>query len=250
MSATLRLDRDKIKATLTLMRPCCLDIAGKHELTRALNELASDEKIRALILTSEDPQGMLVDVNELVDMTPTQARAFSDSGHRLAQALASLPFPVIAAVDGSALGGGCELVLSCDLAIAGANAKFGQIEANGGIIPGFGGTWRLARRVGFQRACEMIFTATIVDATTAAAFGLVLETVPSHDLLSRCHQLAESISKVSRNSVMEAKRVLVAGWGLPPSAANSIEQSGFAALFGSEDQRSRMRAFLDQQGKH
>jgi enoyl-CoA hydratase len=244
MSATLRVDRDKYKATLTLTRPCCIDIAGKHELAHVLNELASDENIRALILTSEDPQGLLVDVRELVDMTKAQARALSESGHRLAQALGSLPFPVIAAVDCAALGGGCEVVLSCDLAIAGANAKFGQIEANGGVIPGFGGTWRLARRVGFQRACEMIFTAAVIDAPTAVAYGLVLEAVPSELLLSRCHQLAESISKVSRNAVAEAKRVLVSGWGLPPVAASAIEQCAFASLFGSKEQHGRMTAFL------
>ena len=249
MSATLRVDRDKSKATLTLKRPCCLDIAGKHELTRALDELASDETIRALILASEDPRGMLVDVNELVDMTPTRARAFSDSGHRLAQALASLPFPVIAAVDSAALGGGCELVLSCDLAIAGANAKFGQVEAKGGVIPGFGGTWRLARRVGFQRACEMIFTAAVIDAPTAVAYGLVLEAVPSDALLSRCSQLANGIAEVSRASVAEAKRVLVSCWGLPPGAASAIEQSAFASLFGSEEQRGRMTAFLAEEGR-
>jgi enoyl-CoA hydratase len=246
MSATLRVDRDSYKATLTLTRPYCIDIAGKHELAHVLNELASDENIRALILTSEDPQGFLVDVRELVDMTKAQARAFSDSGHRLAQALGSLPFPVIAAVDSAALGGGCELVLSCDLAIAGANAKFGQIEANGGVIPGFGGTWRLARRAGFQRACEMIFTAAVIDAPTAVAYGLVLEAVPSEALLSRCHELAESISRVGRNAVAEAKRVLVSGWGLPPAAASAIEQIAFASLFGSEEQHGRMKAFLQQ----
>ena len=248
MSATLRVDRDRYKATLTLTRPCCIDIAGKHELAQVLDELASDESIRALILTSEDPQGFLVDVRELVDMTKAQARAFSDSGQRLAQALGSLPFPVIAAVDSAALGGGCELVLSCDLAIAGANAQFGQIEANGGVIPGFGGTWRLARRVGFQRACEMIFTAAVIDAPTAVAYGLVLEAVPSADLSSRCQQLAESISKVSRNAVAEAKRVLVSGWGLPPGAASAIEQYAFASLFESDEQHGRMTAFLAERG--
>ncbi len=192
---------------------------------------------------------MLVDVGELVDMTAAEALSFSQSGHRLADELAALPFPVIAAVDCAALGGGCELVLSCDFVIAGAKGTFGQIEASGGVIPGFGGCWRLARRVGFQRACEMIFTGAVIDAPTAASYGLVLETCPSEALMSRCHQLAERITKVSRHSVAEAKRVLVSAWGLPPSAANAMEQGAFVSLFGSEDQRARMQEFLAQPGE-
>jgi enoyl-CoA hydratase len=249
MGTTFRLDRDANTQTLTLSRAHCLDIAGKHELSLALAELGRDDSIRALILASEHPEGMLVDVGELANMTPAQARAFSQGGHQLADAIAALPVPVIAAVDGAALGGGCELVLSCDLAIAGTKAKLGQIEANGGVIPGFGGSWRLARRVGFQRACEMIFTAEIVDAPTAAAYGLVLEAVASDALMGRCRQLAERIAKTSRSAVAEAKRVLMTGWGLPPSAASAIEQSGFASLFGGDDQRGRMHAFLAEQAK-
>lgn len=249
MSDTFRLERHDSATTFTLVRAHCLDIAGKLELARAVTELASDERIRVLILASEHPQAMLVDVAELVAMTPAEARAFSASGHRLADALAAAPFPVIAAVNGPALGGGCELVLSCDLAIAGSDATFGQIEASGGVIPGFGGTWRLARRVGFQRACQLIFSAAIIDAPTAAAYGLVLEAVPSKDALGRCRQLAEGIARVSRSAVAEAKRVLLGGWGLPPSAASAIEQSSFAGLFGGDDQRHRMRAFLEQQGR-
>jgi enoyl-CoA hydratase len=249
MPQTFEIERNANTVTLTMKRAHCLNIAGKREIARAITELGRDESIRSLILTSEHPEALLVDVAELVDMTPAQARAFSQGGHDLADALGVLPFPVIAGVDGPALGGGCELVMSCDITIAGANAKFGQIEANGGVIPGFGGTWRLARRVGFQRACEMIFTAAIVDAPTAAAYGLVLEAVPSDALMGRCRQLADRISKVSRRSVAEAKRVLVAAWGLPPSSASAIEQSAFASLFGSDDQRGRMRAFLAEQGK-
>jgi enoyl-CoA hydratase len=247
MNTTFRIEREGSTVALTLTRASCLDIAGKREIAQAVSDLARDESARALILAAEHPEAMLVDVSELVNMTPAQARAFSQAGHKLADALAALPIPVIAAVDVPALGGGCELVLSCDLAIAGTKATFGQIEANGGVIPGFGGSWRLARRVGFQRACEMIFTAAIIDAPTAVAYGLVLEAVSSDGLMDRCRQLADRIAKTSRSSVAEAKGVLTNGWGLPPSAASAIEQSAFTSLFGGDEQRARMRAFLAEQ---
>jgi enoyl-CoA hydratase len=249
MSTTFRTERVGSTVTLTLTRAHCLDSPGKRELAETLVGLGREENTRAVILAAEHPEAMLVDVGELVEMTPDQARAFSEGGHALANAIASLPIPVIAAVDVPALGGGCELVLSCDLAIAGAKSQFGQIEANGGVIPGFGGSWRLARRVGFQRASEMIFTAAIIDGQTAAGYGLVLEAVASNKLMASCHALAERIAKTSRHSVAEAKRVMIDGWALSPSAANALEQSAFSSLFGSEDQRGRMRAFVAAQGK-
>ncbi len=163
---------------LTLDRPHAISIAGKHALTETLRHLADRRDVRALILTAGHPQAFLVDVSELADMDAAGARAFSAAGHALAAALESLPFPAIAAVEGPALGGGCELVLACDLAYAGARATFGQIEGMGGVMPGFGGTWRLARRVGFSRALEMMMTAAIIDAPTAKSYGLVLDVAP------------------------------------------------------------------------
>lgn len=213
-----------------------------------VNSMAARKGLRALILAASNPRAWLVDVTELVEMGPDQARDFSHAGHRLADALASLPVPVIAAVDGAALGGGSELVLACDLTLAGTNAEFGQIEAMGGVMPAFGRTWRLARRVGHQRALQMLFTAQVVDAQTAKAIGLVLDVVPSRELLVRAQELAAQIAKVSRQSVAAIKRVVGAGVNLAPSAISSLEEEAFAALFGTDDQRGRMRAFLANQG--
>jgi enoyl-CoA hydratase len=137
---TLTLAGDEKIAVLTLSRPHCLDIAGKHALLDAVNSLAERPNLRALIIAATDAQAWLVNVAELVDMTPAEARAFSHAGHQLADALADLPVPVIAAVHGVALGGGCELVLACDITLAGTMARFGQIEAMGGVLPAFGGT--------------------------------------------------------------------------------------------------------------
>ncbi|MBV9559759.1 MAG: enoyl-CoA hydratase/isomerase family protein [Bradyrhizobium sp.] len=160
-------------AILKLNRATCLDIAGKHALKEALDELKAREDLRTLIIAGDHPQAFLVNVAELADMSADAARDFSASGHALVAALEALPFPAVAAVEGPALGGGCELVLGCDLAFAGRGASFGQIEAMGGVMPAFGGSWRLARRVGYPRALEMMFTGAVIDAETAKAYGLV-----------------------------------------------------------------------------
>jgi enoyl-CoA hydratase len=212
-----------------------------------VNSLVETVTLRVLIIAASHPQAWLVNVAELAEMSPAEARNFSQVGHKLADALASVPVPVIAAVDGGALGGGCELVLACDIAIAGTMARFGQIEAMGGVLPAFGGTWRLARRVGYQRAMQMLFTAEVVDAQTAKAIGLVLDVVPSGELLDRARELAAQVGKVSRQSVAAIKRVVAAGTNLAPSAISALEEEAFASLFGAGDQRDRMRAFLASQ---
>jgi enoyl-CoA hydratase/carnithine racemase len=152
--------------------------------------------------------------------------------------------PVIAAVDGPALGGGCELVLACDLALAGEAAKVGQIEALGGVLPAFGGTWRLARRVGHQQAMLMMLTAEVIDASAAKAIGLVLDSVLSAQLLDEARALTSRIAKASAQSVAAIKRATNAGTHLPAAAIAAFEEESFAALFGTQDQRGRMRAFL------
>ena len=183
-------------------------------------------------------------------MTPAEAGTFSHAGHRLADALADLPVPVIAAVDGVALGGGCEFVLACDITLAGTMARFGQIEAMGGVLPAFGGTWRLARRIGHQRAMQMLFTAEVVDAQTARSIGIALDVVPSAELMARAQALAAQITNASRQSVAAIKRVVGAGTNLAPAAISVLEEEAFASLFGTDDQRGRMRTFLAGQKRN
>lgn len=243
--STISLERSDTTAVLTLTRPYSLNIAGKHELLETLRQLA-EQDVRVLILTSGHPEAFTVDVAELATMSSAEARAFSEAGQQVAAVLSELPFPVIAAVDGQALGGGCELVMSCDLAYASDRSHLGQIEVLGGIIPGFGGTWRLAHRVGLQRACEMIFSAAVVDADHAKQLGLVLDVVPAEKLLSHCREVADKIAKNGKLAVAQAKKVLLAGASLPLSAALAVEQAAFTSLFGTEDQRGRMSAYVKQ----
>jgi len=160
--------------------------------------------------------------------------------------LEALPIPTIAAVNGLALGGGCEIVMSCDLIYASSEAHFGQIEVGGGIIPGFGGTRRLARRVGTQRAKELIFTGEIIDAKCARELGLVLEVIAGEQLLSHCQEVAQKITAKAPLAVSQAKKMIVASADLPLAAANNLERQAFASLFGTNDQKEGMTAFLEK----
>jgi enoyl-CoA hydratase len=243
---SITVTREGEVAVLTLRRPSSLDSAGKAQLTDTVARLNKTEPPRALILTASHPQSFLVNVAELADMSPMEARAFSAAGHRFAKILEDAPYPTIAAVEGPALGGGCELTLACDLIIAGEGASFGQIEALGGVMPGFGGTWRLARRVGYQRALEMMFTAAIVDASTALRYGLVLAVTPRGEALNQAKELASRIMKTSAASVNAIKRTARLAWNLPPAATDALEEANFPALFGQEES-ARMHAYLKQQ---
>ena len=233
-------------AVLTLPRAMSLDSSGKRAITAAARLLQLRNEVRALVITASNPAAFLVDVSELADMKEDAGTAFSRAGHDLANTLESLPFPVIAAVEGAALGGGCEFVLACDIAIASDKATFGQIESLGGVMPGFGGTWRLARRVGFQRACEMMYTGSVVDAATAKAYGLVLNVCRAGEAFAASEDLAERILKTSPSSIAAIKRVAHAAWNLAPSRADELEEAAFPKLFGPE-QSARMHTFLKQQ---
>lgn len=229
---------------LTLNRPFCVDIAGKHELRETMESLRGRNEVRALAVASGNQQDFLVNVAELADMRAEDAPAFSAAGHALAAAIEALPFPVIAPVEGPALGGGCELVLACDLAIAGEDAAFGQIEGLGGVMPAFGGSWRLAWRVGYQRALEMMFTAAVVPAQAAKAIGLVLDTAPVGKAVDTAMALAKRLVPLRAASVAAIKSTAVFGWSHAPAEIDALEEKQFAALFGDE-QSQRMHAYLE-----
>jgi enoyl-CoA hydratase len=149
-------------------------------------------------------------------------------------------------VNGFALGGGCELALACDFLYASENAKLGQPEVNLGVIPGFGGTQRLARRVGIARARELCFTGDIIDAKEALRIGLVNAVFPLVELLDRARATATKITEKGPLAVAQAKRALLRGADVPLAVANELEVQAFAALFGTEDQREGMTAFLEK----
>jgi enoyl-CoA hydratase len=238
-------------ATITINRPKvlnALDLATLEELERAAEDLTEDTAIRAVILTGSGEKAFVAgaDIAALSTMTPREALAFADFGHKVLNLLDRMPKPVVAAVNGYALGGGCELALACDFIYAADNAQIGLPEVNLGLIPGFGGTQRLARRVGPGMAREMIFTGMRLTAQRAKEIGLVNEVVPRAELLDRVRQLCDGICQKGPVAIAQAKRAIRLGADISLTVASELERQTFAALFATDDLREGTRAFLEK----
>lgn len=203
---------------------------------------------RALVLTGAGDRAFVAggDLATMVEMTPDEALRFAERGHDVLDRLERLPVPTLAAVNGVALGGGCEVALACDLVYASTRARLGQPEVNLGIIPGFGGTQRLPRRVGDMRALELLLSGEAVDAARARELGLVLEVLPPEELLPFVRRKALTIASRGPLAVAAAKRLARTGADLSLSAANALERKEFAALFATRDAHEGIRAFLEK----
>jgi enoyl-CoA hydratase len=249
--STVLIDRDDHVVRLTLNRPEKLNALSEQllrDLFGALTAVCDDESVRAVVLTGAGDKAFAAgaDIGAMADMTPTQAIAFAHLGHRLGALIEQAPFPVIAAVNGFALGGGCELALCCDFIHASDRAKFGQPEVSLGVIPGFGGTQRLARLVGAARARELCMTGDVLGAEDALRIGLVNAVVPHAELLARVGDVARRIASRGPLAVGSVKRAILRGADASLATANELEALTFAGLFGTHDQREGMRAFLEK----
>jgi enoyl-CoA hydratase len=246
----VRSESDGPVTTLTINRPDklnALDQAVMGDLFSAFHGLLKGNVPRAVILTGEGKAFVAgADIAAMQSLSVAEARAFAALGHRLGNLMEEAPFPVIAAVNGFALGGGTELALACDFIYASEKARFGQPEVKLGVIPGFGGTQRLARRVGIGKARELVYTGAIIDAAEALRIGLVNEVVAPDALLARANETAKAIAAVGPLAVAAAKRVMLRGEDAALPAANEMEAIAFSALFGSEDQREGMKAFVEK----
>ncbi len=238
-------------AVVTIDRPKALNALNQQtlsELEAAIVQVQGHVDARAVIITGAGEKAFVAgaDIGEMAGYTPSQALAFSQKGHRVFALLEALPITTIAAVNGFALGGGCELALACDLIYASEKAKLGLPEVSLAVIPGFGGTQRLTRLLGRARAKELIFTGKTIDAAKALELGLVLEVLAPDALMAHCKEVAHQIAGRGPVAIAQAKRVIEAGADLPLKAANELEQQAFAVLFGTEDQKEGMKAFLEK----
>jgi enoyl-CoA hydratase len=235
---------------LTFNRPRVLNALDARTIDELSDVVAEVERgaARALVLTGAGEKAFVAgaDIAAMSAMTATEARRFAEIGHGVLERLERLPVPTIAAVNGFALGGGCEVALACDLVYASERARFGQPEVNLGLVPGFGGSQRLARRVGAMRALEMILTADPVDAARAREMGLVLEVLPPERLLPHAREQARKIAAKGAVAIAQAKRLVVAGADAALGVANELERQAFSAVFATEDAREGMKAFLEK----
>lgn len=246
----VRFDVEDGIGLLTFHRPevlNALDARTLEELDSVLGEV-EEGAARALVLTGAGDRAFVAgaDLSAMANLGSAEALAFAERGHAVFDRLERLPAPTIAAVNGFALGGGCELILACDLVYASPRARFGQPEVNLGIIPGFGGTQRLPRRVGAMRALEMILTGEPVDAGKARELGLVLEVLPSEELVPHARAQARKILSRGPLAISAVKRLVRTGADLPLASANELERNAFAQLFATGDAHEGIRAFLEK----
>jgi enoyl-CoA hydratase len=244
------LAHDGAISTLTINRPDSLnslDRATLEALAAAIAELAA-RKPRCAIVTGAGEKAFVAgaDIAAMSRMSESEALAFARLGQATFAALEALAFPVIAAVNGFALGGGCELALACDFIYASDKAKLGQPEVKLGVLPGFGGTQRLARRVGLGLARELIYTGRMLGPEEALRIGLVNAVAPRRELLDKVLETAQLIAQNGPGAVAHAKRVLREGEGMELASAIELEAQAFGACFALRDQKEGMQAFLDK----
>ncbi len=224
-----------------------LDARTLDELGQVIGEVERGAA-RGLILTGAGDRAFVAgaDIAAMAGFSAEEARAFAERGQAVLERLERLPVVTVAAVNGFALGGGCEVALACDLVYASERARFGQPEVNLGIIPGFGGTQRLPRRIGTMRALELLLTGEACDARRARELGLVLEVLAPDKLLPHAREQVRKVASRGPAAIASVKRLVQAGAGLPLSAACELERHGFAATFSTADAREGMRAFLEK----
>jgi enoyl-CoA hydratase len=238
-------------ATITFNRPKALNALNAtllQEFSQALDEVAENEDIRVLILTGAGDKSFVAgaDISELATFNALQAKVFAKKGHAAISRLQALPIPVIAAVNGFALGGGSEVALACDFIYASENAKFGLPEINLGLIPGFGGTQRLPRLVGMNRAKEMIFTGKMISAAEAQQIGMVNQVCPAEALMAEVMKTAATMAQKGKVSLRAAKQAINSGLGVDLGTGCDIEMDAFALCMASEDAKEGTTAFLEK----
>ncbi len=249
----VRLDRDREIAVVTIDRQRKLNALNPRvvsEIGGVFESLREDDGVRGVVLAGAGEKAFVAgaDIGVLAEMTPVGAVDVSQRGQEVLRAIERFPKPVLAAVGGFALGGGCELALACHLRIASANASFGLPEVTLGILPGYGGTLRLARVVGLGRALEMTLTGDAIDAATAERYGLVSRVVERAELHEAAIGLMRRITKNAPLALRFALRSIHSALDGAEADAHALESSLFGVLAATEDMREGMEAFLERRG--
>lgn len=236
---------------LTISRPKALNALNSaffREMNLMLDQISWNEQLKVLIITGEGTKSFVAgaDISEMVNMDSEAACRFAETGHETFNRIAGLAVPVIAAVNGFALGGGCELAMACDIRIAAANARFGQPEVNLGLIPGYAGTQRLPRIAGISNALWLLMSGDAITADVALRMGLVQMVVEPENLLEEAMKLAGRIASKGPFAVKLVKSVVRTGIETDFNTASKMEARRFAELFGTPEAREGMKAFLEK----
>ena len=235
-------------AVLTIDRPEALNALNSQvlcDLDAAISQVEADDEVRVVVLTGAGRSFVAgADIGEMVNFSAIDGKKFGVHGGSIFLRLENLSKPVIAAINGFALGGGCELAMACDIRIASEKAKFGQPEVGLGITPGFGGTQRLPRIVGISKAMELILTAKVIKADEAKAIGLVSEVYPAEELMDKAMELANAICANAQIAVQESKRCIRMGMQTDIATGSAFEAEAFGVTCGTQDKNEGMGAFL------
>ncbi|PYR88964.1 MAG: enoyl-CoA hydratase [Acidobacteria bacterium] len=247
----LLIERDHAVAIVTVNRPKVLNALSTQtldELRRAILELKYDESVRAVVITGAGEKAFVAgaDINELAVQSPTTGREHAIAGQQVLDLIEHLGKPVIAAINGYALGGGCELAMACTIRIASETAKLGQPEINLGIIPGYAGTQRLARLAGRGRALELLLTGDQITAQEAYRLGLVNRVVPGAELLAHAKALAASLAAKAPIAIRYILEAVHKGLEMPFPQAQIFEATLFGLVASTDDMREGTRAFLEK----
>ncbi len=248
---TLQVERDAAVQVITLNRPRALNALNRQlleELGQAIAGAAADDEVRALVLIGSGDRAFVAgaDIHELAALDAESARAFAARGQQIFTALETMGKPSIAAIHGFALGGGCELAMACTLRVASETAQLGQPEIDLGLVPGFGGTQRLARLVGRGRALELLLGGHRISATEAERIGLVNRVVPAADLRAEALAVAQTLASKAPLAVRYILNAVHSGADLPLDAALSLEASLFGLAASTADMREGTGAFLEK----
>ena len=247
----LLVDRDDAVAVVTINRPKVLNALNSQtidELRRAMAELKDDAAVRAVVLTGAGEKSFVAgaDINELAVLSPAEGKEHAGKGQRVFDAIEHLGKPVVAAINGFALGGGCELAMACTLRIAADTARVGQPEINLGIIPGYAGSQRLPRLVGKGVALEMLLTGDMISAARAYEIGLINRVVPAAELMTEARKLAASLAAKAPLASRYIIEAVHHGFEMSQADAQLLEATLFGLVASSEDMKEGTRAFLDK----